>query len=313
MDSIIQAKEFDIKHVRLGKLRTLDNGGKIVYVEYKGKPLLVQTPKLKAPFGLSNWEGKYSIDLSLAGYDGSNESAAAFFKALSALDDFMLEEGMQNGMAWFKRKMPNKDVVDALYTRNVKFAKDKNTGEITDKYPPTFKIAVPHRDGQFQCDVFDVKREKVNLAEVEAKGAKVSAIAQCLGIWVAGGKFGCSWKVVQLRIEPQAGINGYAFRDLDDGEGLDVGSDIDDHDHEQQAPVQKNDTQVDTSDDDEPATEGGAADVATGDDDLEKIGGGDAAGEPAASQDDDAAVATAEADGGAKPARGGRAKATKAK
>jgi Family of unknown function (DUF5871) len=288
MDSVILAKDFDIKNVRLGNLRTLDNGGKIVYVNYKGKPLIIQTPKLKAPFGLSNWEGKYSIDLSLSGYDGSNESAATFFRALTALDESMLDEGMANGMAWFKRKMPSKDVVDALYTRNVKFSKDKNTGEITDKYPPTFKVALPFRDGKFQCDVYDGSRNKIELGDIEVKGAKVTAIAQCLGLWVAGGKFGCSWKVVQLRVEPPEAINGYAFRDLDEALG-DAESDIDDEACAH-APTSgrtnkiADPTHIDTSDDegDDFGTtdncDGGedgddAAVEVSHDDDLEKIAG----------------------------------------
>jgi hypothetical protein len=235
MDTVIMAKDFDIKHIKLGSLRTLDNGGKVVYVNYKDRPLILQTPKLKAPFGLSNWEGKYSLDLSLAGYDGSVENTTTFFNVLSQLDEFMLEQGLANGMSWFKRKMASKDVVDALYTRNVKFPKDRTTGEITDKYPPTFKLSLPTRDGKFQCDAYDVKREKVDLSAIELKGGKITALAQCLGLWVAGGKFGCSWKVIQLRVEPQEALTGYAFRDLDDGHNEE--SDIDDIDPVPAAPV----------------------------------------------------------------------------
>lgn len=282
--SIVLAKNFDIRHVRLGSLRALDNGGKIVYVNYKGKPLVMQTPKLKAPFGVSNWEGKFSIDLSLNGHDGSNESVTAFFNALSALDEFLLEEGMQNGMAWFKRKLPNKEVVDALYTRNVKFPKDKSTGEITDKYPPTFKLSLPHREGKFQCEAYDVTRNRIELSDIELKGGKVTAIAQCLGIWVAGGKFGCTWKVVQLRCEPQEAINGYAFRDIEgevDGGAAADADDISDGEEEEAEGSAKSKakagsksgaartTQVETSDEEGDDAEDGDDDE---DDALERVG-----------------------------------------
>lgn len=229
MDMVILAKDFDMKNVRLGSLKTLDNGGKVVYINYKNHPLIIQTPKLKAPFGLSNWENKYSLDLSLNGYEGSQESTAMFYKALNGLDEFMLEQGLQNGMAWFKKKMASKEVVDALYTRNVKFSKDRATGEITDKYPPTFKLPVPNRDGKFQVDVYDANRNNIDLASVDLKGAKVTAIAQCLGLWLAGGKFGCSWKIIQLKVEPQETISGYAFKDVEDAAGKQE-SDIDDDD-----------------------------------------------------------------------------------
>ena len=216
MQQVILAKDFNIANVGIGSVRTLDNGGKIVYLNYKSNKLFLQTPKLKAPFGLSNWEGKYSLDLSLSGYDGSVESVKTFYTALATLDEYMLDQGMQNGMAWFKRKMASTEVVDALYSRNVKFAKDKATGEVTDKYPPTFKLSLPFRDGKFACDVYDVKRNPLDLSSVELKGAKITAIAQCTGVWLAGGKFGCSWKVVQLLVEPQETIKGYAFKDIED-------------------------------------------------------------------------------------------------
>ena len=38
-------------------------------------------------------------------------------------------------------------------------------------------------------------------------------------MWFAGGKYGCSWKVVQMKLTPPAGIHGYSFIDDSEDEG----------------------------------------------------------------------------------------------
>ena len=303
MDGIILAKQFDIKALSLGNLRTLDNGGKMVYLNYRGQPLSVQTPELKAPFGISNWEGtKYTLDVSLAGHDGSKPGVSKFFQLLSSLDEFMIEQGMANSMSWFKKRLTSPDVVDALYTRNVKFPKDRTTGEITDKYPPTFKMSLPYRDGRFVCEAYDGSQERLDLSTLDLKGAKVAAIIQCLGVWVAGGKFGCSWKVVQLRVVLPASINGYAFRQIEDAEAADP-SDLDEPSPRHRAKEAV--TSVETDEED-----GEAGDE---ENDDEQEAAADDAGEAAAVDDEDDPVETIGAAPSQPPAAAGRKKKTTAK
>jgi hypothetical protein len=110
---------------------------------------------------------------------------------------------------WLKKQYKSVDVVEALYTPMVKHAKD-------DKYPPTFKLSLPHNGSQFTCDVYDGNRNLVDIANLETKGARVSAIIQCVGIWIAGSKYGCSWKVLQMKITPPSSIKGYAFKELNE-------------------------------------------------------------------------------------------------
>jgi hypothetical protein len=149
---------------------------------------------------------------------------------MSALDKKLVHDGVDNSMTWLKKKITSADVVEALYTPIVKYAKDKTTGEITDKYPPSMKLKLPFNNGVFQCEVYDTKRKQVNLKELidngSLKGAKVTAIIQCSGIWVAGGKYGCSWKVLQMRVSPPQTIKGYAFKEIEDDKADD--SDIED-------------------------------------------------------------------------------------
>jgi hypothetical protein len=221
MASIVLPSDFDISKLKYGSVRTLDNGGKMVYVSYNGKPLVLQTPKMSAPFGLSKLQfdptadPKYSIEVSFKGRE-TKPSIQAFFDLLSSLDKKNLQEGYDNSQNFFKKRFNSVDVVEALYTPSLRFAKDKATGEVTDKYPPTFRLNLPYKDGQIKTDVYGNDRQKVNVLDMNLKGSQVVAIIQCTGLWIAGGKFGCSWRVLQMKVEPQENLSGYAFRDTDD-------------------------------------------------------------------------------------------------
>lgn len=231
--TITLAKEFDINNVSFSDVRMLDNGGKVVYVSYNKAPLILQTPQMSAPFGMSKWDNegkintKYTIDLSFKAME-KNPNMQAFFNALEAMDAKLVEDGFKNQVSWFKgKKYGSKEIVEALYTPLIRHAKDKMTGEITDKYPPTFKLTVPFKDGRFTCEAFDDARDSIDLSAVELKGSKVTAIIQCMGLWFAGGKFGSTWRIVQMKVVPNAVIRGYAFKEIADDNVVE--EDIDEH------------------------------------------------------------------------------------
>lgn len=224
MAAITLPHEFDVSEVTYGAPKKNDNGGKSIYINYKKAPLVIQLPEMQAPFGLSKWTNdgktKYTLDLS---FNGRSERKVlnSFFENMLAFDKKLLTDSLDNSPTWFNKKYNSIEVVEALYTPSIKFAKDKN-GEIVTKYEPTFKMSLPmNKEGTgFACEVYDNNKNKVNLTDLDAsgamKGARVSAIVQCLGIWVAGTKFGCSWKVLQMKVSPRSTISGYAFKDLEE-------------------------------------------------------------------------------------------------
>jgi hypothetical protein len=232
MDSIILPENFQVDQITYGTPRTNDNGGKSIYLSLHKKPIVLQTPEMFAPFGMQKWDNekgitKYTLDLSFKGMD-TRETVKTFFEKITELDDKLIDDGVTNSFDWLKKKGVSRDVVKELYTRMVRFPIDKTTGEISTKYPPTFKLTLPFRDGGFQCEVYDASRKQVELSSIETKSARVTAIIQCLGVWVAAGKFGCTWKVLQMRIAPPQAIKGYAFKEvreaLDDIDEDDVAS-----------------------------------------------------------------------------------------
>lgn len=233
MENIVPFTEFNAGNVKVNpKIRTLESGGKMVYLSYNDKPLVIQTPELVAPYGLSKWDNdgksaaKYSLDLSFKGMD-SKEHIAKFYKAMQEFDSSMVEQGLKHSEEWFKKSYKSKEVVEALYTCVLRRSKD-------DKYPPTLKMTVPvdMNTGDFKCKVFDKRppHGNLDLNTINLKGAKVTAIVQCTGVWIAGTKFGTTWKVVQLRVEQVAKITEYAFQDIQGDTADDLDEDDDEHD-----------------------------------------------------------------------------------
>jgi hypothetical protein len=223
--NITLCKEFNIKNITYSDVRMSDNGGKMVYLSYKKEPLILQTPPMKAPFGLSKWDNdgknaapKFTLDLSFGGMDNT-PNIQMFYDVCESLDKRLVEDGFNHQATWFKgKKYGSTEIVEALYTPVIKYAKDKETGERTDKYAPTIKVTVPFRDGNFDCLVFDEHRNPIDLKDVETKGGRVTALLRLSGIWFAGGKFGISWRVLQMKLVPAGmGFRGAcALREDDD-------------------------------------------------------------------------------------------------
>jgi len=240
-NDIVLPRNFDISNLTYGPLKQLTSGGKTIYLSYSGKNLLMQTPFMKAPFGIKKWDGesgapdKYNLDLSLEGSE-TNETIGQFFSALKAIDQRMLNDAFENSQLWFKKKYPSIEVIEALYTPTVKYSKDRDTGEINNKYAPTFKMLLPMKDGEFTCTAFGpgARPTELNLAEIiqsgRSKSARIQAIVQCSSIWMVGTKFGVSWKVRQLRIEEPARLPSFAF--IKDGNDIDDCDDDDATDEE---------------------------------------------------------------------------------
>lgn len=230
--SIILPSEFDISKLTYGDVRKLDNSnGQMVSVGYSGQPLVIQTCECYAPFGLScyqNDDGKnpsYALNLSFKNMD-SRKSLKKLYEMFETIDHKNIEMGMENSITWLKQKKAVKstEIVEALYTPMILTPKD-------DKYPSTFKFKIPMKNGRLACDVYDKNHELMDLLAMDinrTKGAKCTAILQCTGIWLAGGKFGMSWKCVQLKLCPQENFNGFCMKNVPDDSI--VGDDIDEED-----------------------------------------------------------------------------------
>jgi hypothetical protein len=222
---IVKIGDFNVSSLSIGPMKSLESGGKMASLFYKygdnsSSTLTTQVGSLSLPYGMNVFDKagpvKYSMDLSLRGHE-ENPKVKTIYEAFSALDEWMIDQGVANSKAWFKAPL-TRDVVKAFYTPMVKVAKDAEGNP--KPYPPTFKINLKKQNDQFDVKVYDDQArayEGVPLEDLLVKGALVTTLIQCTSVWFAGSKFGLSWKAKQIRMDkvPES-IRGYAFVDDDD-------------------------------------------------------------------------------------------------
>lgn len=218
--SVVLASSFTTNKVTFSQVRVLDSGGKQAYINYDGGMFVMQTPQCTLPYGMSTFDKagpiKYSAELSMRGYDEAGKMKQ-FYDAMAQLDEHMIDQGVKNSRAWFKCD-PNREVIKAFYTPIVRFSVDKEGNR--KPYPPTVKIQLRQRNGEFETKMYDDRKQLysgIPVEELLVKGAQVTALIQCTGVWFAGSKFGLSWKATQVRVDSlPANARGFTF--VDDGE-----------------------------------------------------------------------------------------------
>jgi hypothetical protein len=219
MSSIIYPSNFNSKNLTISAPRTLQSGAKQAYINIGGDKFIMQTAiAMTVPFGL-NIADKYgppefSVDLSFRGADQRPEIKESL-NVMTQLDEFMIQKGVENSVAWFKSKL-SEDVIRAFYTPCVKYSKDKE-GNVT-SYPPNLKVKLRKVNNDFETKFYDLNGSPykgVPVEELLVKGVQVTAIMECSGVWFAGSKFGLTWRAKQIAIHklPER-INDFAFKGL---------------------------------------------------------------------------------------------------
>jgi len=215
------AKNIDVNKLRYSEMKTLTSGAKTVYVNYGSEKLTIQTPVLSLPYGLgepyeakdaakngttiSDKEKKYDLTASFRGID-ENPKVKVFHDKLKEIENKIIDDAFSNRLAWFKDDFDsNKSFVSKLFSPIVRVDKDPTTGKPVGKYPPTFKAKLPYdnKSNTFAFDSYDMDNNELNFNEImtKLKGAKAQLIVQLSGIWFAGGKYGCSWKIVSAKFQ----------------------------------------------------------------------------------------------------------------
>tara|TARA_B110000881_G_scaffold217061_1_gene233789 strand:- start:1675 stop:2388 length:714 start_codon:yes stop_codon:yes gene_type:complete len=224
--NITLPKNVNVDEITFSDVKKNDYGGGSLYVSYQGRPLILQTPYMSLPFGVSAYEPtdgsptKYSLDLSFRDVD-ENPSVKHLYTMLSSFDGKLLDDSLTNSLQWFKQKYNSKEVMKALFTSQVRYSVDRETGELNTKYKPTFKVKVPYNKDRCIAEVYNEKKERVeysHLDEVIGKGSKVRVILSCSGVWIAGGKFGVSWRLLHLQTKETGALHQFAFQEDSDEE-----------------------------------------------------------------------------------------------
>ena len=228
--------DFDVDSIVYSALKPYSSGkGGTVFMNINAGPIHIQVPELEIPFDCGTYYpsetdgfGKYNVKCSLKGYQ-TDSKIMEFHDKLVELDKKIMSDAMKNSVLWFKKKNLTQDVIESLYTPMVKVSTDKETGEPNGKYAPTFGFKINKRNHSVQCKCFTMDKSIMNTDDKEQgdyvdletkfkKGTKIKMLLACNGIWIVNGKFGCTWKAEQIRINPPVGFDDFSIMDDSDEE-----------------------------------------------------------------------------------------------
>ena len=207
-------KNFDATQMSCGLVNKNRAGGNQVPLLYNGNRanILLQTPVMKAPFGLSEYmpenggESKYSIDVSFNGYTDDSK-IRTFLDVLKAVDEHMVNMGVEHSVEWFGKKM-SREVVAELYRPLVKESKQP------EKYAPVCKCKI--RNVQ-KVDAFTKDREPYSVSDL-LPGSTIRSILEFAPIWFVNKQFGLTLNLLQLEFveAPVGKLDGFSFVEDDE-------------------------------------------------------------------------------------------------
>jgi hypothetical protein len=238
--SIIKASQMDFSKVTFSDVRKMGKG-KMVYVNLNGGKIILQTPKMSTPFGVSRWRDdnaddnkgdSFRLGLSFYGED-SNTEIRHFKEQLEAFDEIVKNEIKKNSKEWLgKPNLSTELIEEAFYVSNVKVPKDSD-GNLLD-YPSRFEVKLDRQKngddftGKFVSNkkfnhevlIYDENKNLVPMDEnnydtVIPKGSQCITIVELVYISITA-KVSCKWKLVQAKVfKNQKAITDYAIDDSD--------------------------------------------------------------------------------------------------
>jgi len=230
--SLVKGKNLDVSKITFSSPKVLDNGAKLVYVNYAGGRFNIQTPWMALNWNMSAYtEGpypKYSAELSFKGMDES-EDLQQFYDKFTDVQNAIIDGGVENSVSWFKKKKPSRETVEALFNDMIKLSRDKETGEPDGKWPAAFRVKVPCMNGKWECKLYDNERNQLPINEGDAdeltkvedvlvKNTRVRGILQCVGLWIASGNYMCQWKLTRAEVDVPSTEGNHSFLPDSDGE-----------------------------------------------------------------------------------------------
>jgi len=272
MSSPILPSNINVSNFRYSEVKTLTSGAKSVYINYGTGKLRIQTPVMFLPYGVSEGgfedknakvdvkkiekkDKKYDLTLSFKGHD-DNTKISAFLTKLKEIESKVIDDAFENREPWFKDDYDgNKAFVARMFSPIVKIDKDKNTGKVVGKYPPTIRFKMPYdnENDKFNFQSYNMNGEEINLLEIitKLKGGKAQLIVELNSIWFAGGRFGCTWKMITGKFQRSV-KNDVCF--IEDSDTEKIKDDEEEDEEEEKEDIEVNSqpvisTKIDNSDD----------------------------------------------------------------
>jgi len=231
-DTITKAKLFNPSNVTYRAPLVNKRGGKSVQCQLNGAPIVLQFP-LMLTWGINErvdeQSGRVSYDMALQFEKGKSSSIEKFEAALQQFQDKVLDDAVSKSRDWFGKSKLSREVAEAMMYPILKHPKKKDgSGEPDYDRSPTLKLKVPFWDGKYNIELYDMNSQATYLpvdtarrmgresppqgnrspADIVPKASHVKGLLACTGLWMAGGRFGVTWKLVQACVRPPVRLVG---------------------------------------------------------------------------------------------------------
>ena len=224
MSGIVTPSNFNVSKLTVSDVKKLENGSSQVYINYDGKRLRVQAPRMPIPYTASDYQGNQKFKVQFSFRDRkSNPKVEAYYNMLEQIDNFVIDQATKNAGKWFKMTNASREMISLFFTPTIKISKDRDGNP--KEYPPTQTLSLKQRNGAFASELYDEKKqliEGVSPLDVLRRGAEVTAMCDASSIWIADKKFGLSWSLFQALVNTPGEGGGYGCQIQEDDESTPV-------------------------------------------------------------------------------------------
>jgi hypothetical protein len=213
-----EGNEAVLGNIAYGECRPNQNGlGKSCNMNFmdNGTPsrLIIQTPKMYAPFGAKEWEAKEpgkapKWDLVL-NFKGNSAMMTQFTQLIKRIDEANITYAYENQEAFFGEKGKSRDIVADRYS-HIFNNKDP-------KYDPKLNTKLDVRQGNYQGQVYDSNANLQPLDYVTGQ-CYVQGLIEFGSMWVVDKRFGMTVRTIQMMVHKQESITGLAITPMDTDE-----------------------------------------------------------------------------------------------
>ncbi len=234
MANIISGPTFNVDaDINFAAVKVTANGRKTIGVNNKksksSKITYISTP-LMLTWGINKFvdeaTGNESFDMALQFPQAEymTPEAQAFLKNMQQFEETVKKTALENSKDWLGKPLKSMEAIDALWTPMLRYPKDKESGEPDYSRSPTMKIKLPRWEGEFKnVELYSEEQKQlfpnddgIQPIDFVTKGSHVATIISCGGIWVAGAKFGVTWRLFQAVVKPPATLAGKCHISLSD-------------------------------------------------------------------------------------------------
>lgn len=209
-----------MNHIVYSDCRPNQNGlGKTCNMNYVSNDtpakLVVQTPKMYAPFGAKEWEAKEPNKLPkwdlVLNFKGNSIMMSTFTDLIKAIDESNITHAFNNQESFFSEKGKSRDIIADRYS-SLYNSKDS-------KYDPKLNTKLDVRNGQFNGQIYDAN-ENIQTIEYVTAQSYVQALIEFGSLWVVDKRFGMTIRSIQLMVHKQDQIDKLSIVPMDTDEDI---------------------------------------------------------------------------------------------